>query len=196
MNCKIKLIGALESDTGIHLRELSRTIKTSFANTSRYVNLLEKEGVLRRENEANTVRVYIKPGIKALGYLKQLHTEKFLELPKKIQMGVSDFLSEMPQKPLIALIFGSYAKKNYTAESDVDLLLVFQATPKAKDVESLARKISMRNNIKLSPVYVDYSGFEENFLKKEHSFSNELRKSNIIIYGLEIFFELFWRHSR
>lgn len=193
-NCKIKIIGAMESNPGIHLRELSRTVKTSFANTSRYVNLLEKEGVLRKERQANIVKAYINPGARSLSYLKQLHTEKFLELPRKVQLGITDFLSEMPQKPLIALVFGSYAKKSYTADSDVDLLLVFQASPKAKGIESLARKVSMRNSIKLSPVYVDYASFEPNFLKKEHSFSNEIRKSNILVYGLEIFYELSWRH--
>ena len=127
-----------------------------------------------------------------MAYLKQAHTENFLALPQKISNAITEFLNELKEKPLIALIFGSYAKGNFTKESDIDLLLVFQEI-KQKDIENTAKMISTRTNTKISPVYVNYGEFEKNFLNKEHEFSNEIRNNIIIITGIEQYYAISWR---
>ena len=111
----------------------------------------------------------------------------------KISNAINEFLNELEEKLLIALIFGSYAKGNYTKDSDIDILLIFQELTNQKDIENTAKRISLRTNTKISPVYVKYKEFEKNFLNKEHEFSNEIRNNIIIITGIEQYYTLSWR---
>ena len=114
-------------------------------------------------------------------------------MPVKVQNSIGDFLDEIEDKPLIALIFGSYAKKNYTKESDIDILLVFQKIENQQKIENTAKRISMRTNTKINPVYIEYKNFKDNFLNKEHNFSKEIRNKVIVMLGIENYYQLLWR---
>ena len=193
METKIRIINALDKNKkGVHIRELARVVKTSYNNTVRNIKLLEEKNVIKKENDANLIKIKLKNHPLTIAYLKQAHTENFLALPKKISNAVTEFLNELEEKPLIALIFGSYAKGNFTKDSDIDILLVFQEI-RQKNIENTAKRISMRTNTKISPVYVDYNDFEKNMLNKEHEFSNEIRNNIIIINGVEQYYAISWR---
>jgi len=194
MKTKLKMIGLLEQHkNGIHLREISRLLKTGLPNVKRYSNLLEKENVIKKQKDVNLVKLRLKESPRTIAYLKQVNTERLMALPKMIQTAVNDFLSELEPKPLIAIIFGSYAKGNYTKDSDLDFLLIFQRLENEKQIENTAKKISMRTNTDISPVYLNYKNFEANFLDKKHDFSKEIRQNAIILSGTEIYYPLLWR---
>jgi len=182
-----------EHKRGVHLRELSRQVKTGLPNIVRNVSILEKEGVVMKQKDGNLVKVMLKQGQKTTAYLKQVNTEKFLSLPKKVQYAVQDLINDLDVKPLLTLIFGSYAKGSYTSVSDIDILLVFQKVEDEKQIKNSAKKISMRTNTLLSPIYLDYKNFETNFLDKEHDFSKEIRRQVIIMSGVELYYSLLWR---
>jgi len=193
METKIRIINTLDKNKkGVHIRELARLVKTSYNNTVRNIQILEQENAIKKEKDANLIKIKLKNYPLTMAYLKQAHTENFLALPQKISNAITEFLNELKEKPLIALIFGSYAKGNFTKESDIDLLLVFQEI-KQKDIENTAKMISTRTNTKISPVYVNYGEFEKNFLNKEHEFSNEIRNNIIIITGIEQYYAISWR---
>lgn len=194
METKLRIIAELErKHKGIHLREISRLVNSGLPNVKRFLEILEKEKVVKKEKEANLVKFKLKESEKTVAYLRQVHTEKFLLLPDKIKIAVRDFLDELEVKPLIAILFGSYAKGNYTKESDIDILTVFQKLENEKEIENIAKRISMRTNTKISPIYLEYKNFEKNFLDKNHDFSNEIRQDVIIMNGVEIYYHLLWR---
>lgn len=194
METKLKIISELEKNhKGIHLRELSRLVNSGLPNIKRFLEILEKERVVRKEKEANLVKFKLRKSERTIAYLKQINTERFLALLGKVQIAITDFMNEIEIKPLIALIFGSYAKGNYTKDSDIDVLLVFQKVENEKSIENIARKISMRTNTKISPIYIEYKNFEKNFLNKKHDFSKEIRQDVIILLGIENYYNLLWR---
>ncbi len=194
METRIKIIDCLDKNKkGIHIREIARLVKTSLNNTIRNINILEQQNAIKKEKEGNLIRIKLKKNPMTIAHLKQAHTENFLDLPKKVTNAIDEFLDELNKKPLIALIFGSYAKGNFTDRSDIDTLLVFQEINNPKDIENTAKRISMRTNTIISPVYVDYNSFEKNFLNKEHSFSDEIRQKVIVLEGIEHYYRLIWR---
>jgi len=193
METKLKIIDELKKNyNGIHLREISRRVNSGLPNIKRFLEILEKEKVVRKDKDANLVKFRLKEGAKTLGYLKQVNVEKFLSLSLKFKNAVSEFLEELKDKPLIALVFGSYAKGSYTKNSDVDILLVFQKVGNGTDIDNIAKRIGMRTNTKISPVYVDYNNFEKNFLNKNHEFSKEIRQSVIVVVGVEYYYHILW----
>ncbi|MDD5417627.1 MAG: nucleotidyltransferase domain-containing protein [Candidatus Nanoarchaeia archaeon] len=197
METKLRIINMLDNNKeGVHIRELARLVKTSYNNTSRNIKILKKENVIKEEKDANLIKIKLTDTPLTTAYLKQVHTENFLSLPKKIINSINEFLSELEEKPLIALIFGSYAKRNYTNNSDIDLLLVFQKVNNSSNIENTTKRVSMRTNTKISPVYVNYSDFEKNFMDKNHDFSNEIRKNVIVLIGVEYYYHILWRFQK
>lgn len=197
METKLRIVNILDNNKdGIHIRELARLVKTSYNNTFRNIKILEKENIIKKEKDANLVKIKLADNPLTTAYLKQVHTENFLSLPKKITNSINEFLSELEEKPLIALIFGSYAKGNYTNNSDIDLLLVFQKVSSSSNIENTAKRVSMRTNTKISPVYVNYADFEKNFMDKNHDFSNEIRKNVMILIGVEHYYQLLRRFQK
>ncbi len=194
METKIRIIDALDKHMkGVHIRELARLVDTSYNNTVRNIHLLEKENILKKEKEANLIKITLKNSPLSIAYLKQAHVEHFLKLPKKISGPIAEFLNELKDRPLIALVFGSFAKGDQTNDSDIDILLVYQKITDQNDIENTSKRVSMRTNTTLSPVYEDYASFEKNFLNKNHGFSNEIRKNVIILLGIEHYYSLLWR---
>ncbi len=196
METRLKIINELDNKKKVHIRELARLVKTSYNNTVRNINILEKENIIKKEKDANLIKITLKNSPLTISYLKQIHTKKFLNLPNKISNAILDFLNELENKPLIALIFGSYSKGNFTKDSDIDILLVFQEVTDSKSIENTAKRISMRTNTRISPVYVNYKNFKKNFLNKEHEFSNEIRKEVIVLRGIEYYYDLLWRFEK
>jgi len=194
METRLKIIDVLDKNkNGVHIRELSRIVKTSYNNIIRNIKILESKNIIRKEKEANLIRIKLKNNPLTIAYLKQVHTENFLELPKKISISIIEFINELEIRPLITLIFGSYSKKNFTKESDIDIFLVFQKTENQISIENTAKRISMRTNLKINPIYVNYFDFEKNMLNKEHIFSNEIRNNIILLNGLEDYYSILWR---
>ena len=194
METKIKIINELDKNKkGIHIRELARLVKTSYSNTVRNIKILEKENTIKKEKDGNLIKIRLKKYPLTIAYLKQAQTENFLNLPKKVSNSINEFLNELEEKPLVALIFGSYAKGNYSNNSDIDIFLVFQKINNPTNIENTAKRVSMRTNTKLSPVYVNYKEFGKNFLDRNHDFSNEIRQNIIILLGVEHYYELLWK---
>ena len=194
METKIRIIDVLDKNkNGVHIRELARLVKTSYNNTVRNIKILEKENAIKKEKDANLIKIRLKNNPLTIAYLKQAHTENFLRLPKKVSSSINEFLDELHEKPLIAMVFGSFAKGNYTENSDIDIFLVFQKISNPANIENTAKRVSMRTNTKLSPVYSDYESFEKNFLDKNHAFSNEIRQNIILLAGTEHYYRLLWR---
>jgi predicted nucleotidyltransferase len=192
METKLRIIDLLDNQGKTHIREIAREVKTSYNNVVRNLKILEKEKIITKEKDANLIKINLNNHLRTTSYLKRTHTEKFLLLPNKIKQAIKDFLDELDEKPLMTLVFGSYAKQTNTSQSDLDLLLVFQKTPKPEKIENILKRINLRNNTKISPIYEDYRKFATNFLNKKHEFSKEIRKDIIILIGIEHYYELLW----
>ena len=70
---------------------------------------------------------------------------------------------------------------------------MFQELKHEGRIETAAKRISMRTNTRISPVYLDYLSFEKNMLNKEHDFSGEIRQKVIVLLGVELHYSLLWR---
>ena len=69
--------------------------------------------------------------------------------------------------------------------------LVFQKVENGKQIENAAKKISMRTNTVISPIYLDYGSFKESFHDPTKEFFRNLRKYKIIVIGIE-----WWRQLK
>ncbi len=95
----------------------------------------------------------------------------------------------LKSKLYLLIIFGSYAKKTQTKNSDIDLMFVVPEGKEElfeKDVQRVARSL---------PLPIHYFVFsEKQFLEmvyaKESNVGQEALKNNIILYGIETYYEM------
>lgn len=183
-NTETRILEQIYTKPGIHKRELSKQLKLSMPSVDYALKKIVK--LLKVQEAGNQLRYSIDYSKEALTpMLYAVEYPRMQRLPANVRIAISDFLRELQEKPLIAAVFGSYARGDYTKESDIDILLVFQKIENAKAIESTANRISMRTGTKISPVYIDYALFKESFHNSAKEFYKNLKKGKIILTGVE-----------
>ncbi len=175
---------------GIHKRELSKQLKVGMPSIDYALKKIER--LLEKQKSGNQIKYFLDYSKKGLTpMLHEVEYSRFDKLPAKIKLSIKEFLKELKEKPIIAVIFGSYAKGDYTKNSDIDILLVFQKLENEKQIENTAKRISMRTNTKISPVYLDYKSFRESFHNSTKKFFRNLKENKTILVGIE-----WWRQLK
>lgn len=186
---EIKILELIYRKPGIHKRELSKQLKIGMPSVD--YALKKVESLLKKQRSGNQIKYSLNYSKKELvPLLYEVEYSRFDKLPTKIKLAIKEFLEELKEKPIIVTLFGSYAKGDYTQHSDIDILLVFQKLENANQIENSARKISMRTNTKISPVYLNYSSFKESFHNPTKEFFKNLKENKIILVGIEWWREL------
>lgn len=189
-NTCLRIVEQVNIKPGIHKRELSKQLKLSMPSIDYALKKLDK--LMRKQRSGNQIKYFLDYSKEALTpILCAAEYSKFEKLPASIRITIEDFLKEVKEKPIISVIFGSYAKGNYIKDSDIDILLVYQIIGDAKNIESTAKKVSMRIGMKISPIYLDYDSFRKSFHDPTKEFFKNIKKDKIVLTGIE-----WWRQLK
>lgn len=181
---KIRILEQVYLTPGVHKRELSKRLKLGMPSIDYALQKLDK--LIKKRRAGNQIRYFLDYSNEMLSpALSTVEFSRFERLPSKIKLSVMDFLKELKEKPIIAVIFGSYANGSYTKNSDIDILLVFQRVEDSKQIENIAKRIGMKTNTQLNPIYLDYHSFKELFHDPTKEFFKKLKKDKIILIGIE-----------
>lgn len=181
---------------GMHVREISRATELSLPNVIKHINSGEGEGKILSEKRGHLKVCRLNfASPKIIPTIQNLELSRLQKLPDTVQNSLSSFISDLAEKPLLSLIFGSYAKNSYTKGSDLDVLLVFQRLDDklSRSIENSAKKITGRTGMSIQPVSLDYSEFEREMLDIENDFMKDIRKDALILGGLEVYLSLLGR---
>tara|TARA_Y100000310_G_C20642986_1_gene794991 strand:- start:1397 stop:1987 length:591 start_codon:yes stop_codon:yes gene_type:complete len=190
INTKIRTLQQIYLHPGIHKRKLSKQLKLGMPSIDYAIKKIGK--LIKTKKSGNQIQYFLdysKEGLTPA--LSIIEYSRFEKLPSKVKLSIKDLLKELKEKPLLIIIFGSYARGDYTKSSDIDILLVFQKIEDSKQIENLAKKISMKTNTQLNPTYLDYLSFKQSFHDSTKGFFKKLKKDKIIIIGAE-----WWRQLK
>jgi len=183
-NTELRILEQIYLNPGIHKRELSKQLKLGMPSIDYGLQKIRK--LVKQKKSGNQINYFLDYSKEELTpSLNTVEHSRFERLPAKVRLSVNDFLKELKDKPVIAVIFGSYASGTYTKSSDIDILLVFQKVEDSKEVENIAKRTSMKTNTQLNPVYLSYQEFKESFHNPTKAFSKKLKKDKIILIGIE-----------
>lgn len=110
-------------------------------------------------------------------------------MPQTIQTLLNQYLSEVKKiygahlKSVI--LYGSYARGDYTADSDIDIMLLVDLLPEEMDAYSdalseLGFEYNITNNIWLMPVVKNIQHFRQ--WADAYPFYANVRKDGVILY--------------
>ena len=145
-----------EKSKKIHLREIARVAGLYGPSVTRCLKLLEHAGFLSSELEGNLKKYAIRKNNKTYLVFESFDIERFEKLPNIRKNAINTYLENLPEKPIIAMVFGSTAKEAYSEASDVDILLIVNKKIRTKEAEKEADALT---SIRISTFQITYKGF-------------------------------------
>src|SRR3989344_2124880 len=172
-----------------NILNISKELKMDYKNIYSIIKRLEKELLIKLESFGQSNRVKLISQVHPLIFEAEYNRRKELLKDKNLVVMLNDFKNALKSKCYILLIFGSYAKKTQTKNSDIDLMFIVPDGKEElfeKEVNRAARSL---------PLPVHYLVFsEKQFLDmvnaKESNVVQEALKNNIILYNIEAFYEM------
>jgi predicted nucleotidyltransferase len=183
----IDVLREIYFNEGVHMRALSRRLDLGMPAVKNQVDKLLEEKFIVKKDEGRNIKLFINKKNKFITpYLYEVEYTRLKSLPKIASDAVFDLLASLENKPVIVMIFGSYARGTFSKSSDLDVMLVFSHMD--TEAERKAKIIGSRHSVKLEPVYLTWKSFKKKFFDEKDIFIKELKKNKIIITGLE-----YWR---
>ncbi|PIN87957.1 hypothetical protein COV12_01090 [Candidatus Woesearchaeota archaeon CG10_big_fil_rev_8_21_14_0_10_32_24] len=192
-NNKIKIISLYKSDylAQFHVREMAKLIKKSHVTLLPHLNVLGKDKILISKTVGknklyllNFENIITKNHIT---FSEIVETTTFLEdifLIKKITQEIFNL-----KLSGTIILFGSYAKRTFKDDSDIDLFYLGQISDKEiQDIKSIGKTYGKTINIKKSTL----KNFELG-LRKKDPLTIEIIKNHIILQNQEQFINALWR---
>ena len=167
------------------IRKIGELLKMSYKLVYKEVLTLQKEGVIS-VNIAGRAKM-CSFNYKFSSRIVEVEEERKKELFKNKDVKlVYDRLMDVKQSLFILLIFGSYADKSCTKNSDIDICII-------TDDKSISKK--MNEILEVTPIRVHMNEFTTKefssmLLTKKENIAHEIMKNNIILYGIENFYEM------
>ncbi len=173
----------------LNILNISKALRMDYKNVHSIIKRLEKRSLIKLESFGQSSRVKLISQVHPLIFEAEYNRKKELLKNKNLAVMLNEFKNKISSKCYVLLLFGSYAKNKQTKNSDIDLMFI---VPDGK--EELFEK-DVHRTAGLLPLPIHYLVFSETqFLEmvnsKEPNVGQEALKNNIILYGIETYYEM------
>ncbi len=175
----------IENKEPTSIMQVSGSTAIDYKNTYNIINELAP-AIISREKIGNTNLIRLNPVPNQDIYsVEQKRTQEFLEKNPKLNV-IKSYIEEINYPFMIVLIFGSFAKGKNTSSSDIDICVISDNKKKIKELWEMLNLLSLKLEIQEFTTKEFISMIE----KKQNNLGNEIIKSNIILYGIENYYNL------
>lgn len=178
---KIILLLVYNPKKSYYLNEIARFVKVSSGTTQREIRRLEEAGLLIKEKRGNSV------------YFKINTTNPLFNDFKNIvdkTIGIENILKQMFQRVKnidFVFLFGSYVKKDFNSDSDIDLYVI--GNIEEKELHQFIKKAEEKTYREINYHFSVREDFQKKI--KESFFHKEILKNFTLIIGNENEFRKF-----
>jgi len=175
----------IENKTPQSILALSGSVCLDYKNTYNLINEFHPD-IVYKDKVGNTSLIEIKltPN-KEIYSVEEKRTEEFLSKNPKLNV-VKKYIEELNYPFFIVLVFGSYVKGEKTQTSDVDICIISDNKDKLKELHEKINLLSLKLDIQEFTTKEFISMIE----KTQSNLGHEIIKSNIILYGIENYYNL------
>ena len=175
----------IENKEPTSIMQVSGSTAIDYKNTYNIINELAP-AIISREKIGNTNLIRLNPVPNQDIYsVEQKRTQEFLEKNPKLNV-IKSYIEEINYPFMIVLIFGSFAKGKNTSSSDIDICVISDNKKKIKELWEMLNLLSLKLEIQEFTTKEFISMIE----KKQNNLGNEIIKNNIILYGIENYYNL------
>lgn len=184
-NLKVLKLFVDNKDKQFTIKKVSETLKINYKIVYEEIGKLEREDLIKitRYGNAKVCSFNYKYHSKIVEIEEIRKNELFKNKDIKL---IYTRLKEVKSPFYCLILFGSYANKTNKKGSDIDLCLVTDNIEVNNEAQSI---------LNITPLNVHLQDFSsKHFLmmlkSKEFNVGNEILKNNIVLYGIESFYEM------
>ena len=173
----------------LNIRSISKSLKMDYKNVYSIIKRLEKASLVKIETFGQSSRIKLNAIVHPLVFEAEFERRKEILKDKNFVVMLSSFKRAIKSRLYVLLLFGSYAKRTQTKNSDIDLMFICPDGLEdafEKEVNKVARSMPLP----LHPLVFSESQFIEMANTKEPNVGQEALKNNIILYGMEQYYGL------
>lgn len=176
----------LKNKEGCTINQIAQDLKKDYKNIHANSKRLEEQQVIKIETFGKASRVTLNNKIHPLLYQAEYERQQKLLRNKEIKTMLDYYKRNLPTKLYILLVFGSYAKGTATKHSDIDLFFIIPDEKTEKDIDRISALIPLKIH---TNIFTEKQ-FKEMKNSKEQTVGSEAIKNNIILHGIESYYEL------
>ncbi len=166
------------------LRETNLTQNTTLKHLG---NLSKNNLVISTKKTAHTFYKLNPKNPQIYSIFSYFDYKRFNGLPSARKRAMLEFIENLESKPIIVLTFGSTAKKTFTEESDIDILLIFN---KKEEIDKKKIKdLEATTGFHIQTFIIDYEYFKEQILKEEDKVITHAIKTGFVMAGHNYFYK-------
>ncbi len=178
-----------------HVRQVKKSVKLSEHTLLKYLQSLEKRKILgsRREGNLKIYEVNLENALVKVFFsyfdLERLETLEY-KRGKAVKMFVDGIKSA--KFPYFVLLFGSTAKGNYIAKSDIDIILVFDVLEKgmSEKIEKIKKDILAETGLKVNSIVMKLDEFLKEKGNKQNYALQDAITSGYPVFGNQLYYEV------
>lgn len=154
---EVKVLGVVLFTDALHLREIARRAKVSPYEAKRELGIFTKLGILNEERKGNQLFFHINKNCPFLSDLKNLYQKT---------EGIFIELKNILREPEIkyAFVFGSSARGEEKARSDIDLMIICNA--KEEPIAEKIFRVQQKTGKEINFIVWSMDDFKEKISKK------------------------------
>ena len=173
-------------DLSIH--QLAALLKKDYKTVRAIVKRIEKERLVALQPFGRAYKIILANTVHPLLFEAEF-TRRAETLKNKDFRVMSEYFRRLPSKLFILLLFGSHAKRTQRNGSDIDLMFIVP-NQNAQEMEA-----AIQGTAALIPLPLHIQVFSESDFKamknsREWTVGQEAMMHNIILYGIESYYEL------
>ncbi|MBI5002137.1 nucleotidyltransferase domain-containing protein [Candidatus Woesearchaeota archaeon] len=175
----------LKNKEGCTINKIAQDIKKDYKTTHNIVKRLETEKIISIETFGKASKVTINNIVHPLIYQAEWERQQEMLKNKNIKTILAYYKRSIIPF-YILLLFGSHAKETQTKHSDIDLFFIIPEEKMEKDILRTTSLIPLKIH---ANIFTEKQ-FKEMKNSREQTVGSEVIKKNIILYGIEAYYEL------
>lgn len=184
-NLKVLKLFVDNKDKKFTIKKVAEALKINYRIVHGEITVLEREELIKIVRHGNSkVCEFNYKYCSKIVEVEEIRKQELFK-NKDIKL-IYKRIKEVKSPFYVFILFGSYVNKTNTKGSDIDLCIITDNQKVNKEVQSI---------LSITPINIHLQDFtSEHFLlmlkSKESNVGNEIVKNNIILYGIEGFYEL------
>ncbi len=174
----------IENREPLSILQISDRLGADYKNTFQTIKSYPDIILQEKKGNTNFIKIKLAPNPE-IHSIEIKRTREFVQKNKQMKL-VREDIASLNYPFFIVLVFGSFVKKTNTAKSDIDLCIICDNKPKTRQLISKLKLLPL----KLEIHEFTSEEFESMLKQKAANVANEITKSNIILYGIENYYNI------
>jgi predicted nucleotidyltransferase len=191
-NKKIKLLDIWENKIFDEF-SISEIMKLSKKKTKTWVfnslKILEKNKLLISKKKSNMNLYSLNLDNPLL-----IQTLQYLESQKMLNFSELDLIIDAIKNIKITnyclIIFGSYAKKEQSNKSDIDICFLTENENMSNKIKPYFNEVKLNHSIRIDEHYITFDEFIQMLLRNEENLGKQIAKNHKLFYNADIYYNL------